>query len=64
MTFKLVMLTFSLLAIAEGFFIVLFPKVTMNLVKQMTRNAKSLRKVALTEIFLALIIFLIALYLI
>jgi len=64
MTLQLVILTFALLAFLEGVFVILFPKTVLNLTKQMTKNAQSLKKVALTEIVLAVIIALAAFYLI
>ncbi len=64
MTLQLVILTFALLALIEGVFVIIFPKATLNLVKQLTKNTQALKKVALTEIVLAVVIALAAFYLI
>jgi len=63
MSLKLVIITFSVLALLEGLFMILFQKTTVSLLKQMITNNKTVKEVALTEIIISIIIFLIAFYL-
>jgi len=60
-TLQTIILTIGVLAIIEGLILTLFPKQTKKVLKELSKS-KKLRKIALTELIIGLILVFISLY--
>lgn len=62
MVWDIILLTIGILAVIEGLLLVLFTKQFIQTIKQLSKSNK-LRKVALTELFIGILLVLISFYL-